>query len=200
MAVLMETTKEREHGEGRLHMEIGRATEKDYAGILELQSRYYISNLSSSEQKDGFLSAEFTLSQICAMADDLGIAVARYGDRVVGYMCASRVDLVPRPLILDTMLKCLERVVFRGRRVTDTRMFIYGPVCIDKEFRGQDVLKRLFGQLTASLAGIFDTGVAFVAAGNPRSFAAHTRRLGMEKIGTFQHDGNEYLAIAFMLT
>jgi len=145
------------------------------------------------------LSAEFTLSQISAMADDLGIAVARSGDRVIGYMCASRVDLTPRPPILDAMLKCLETAVFRGRHVAETQMFIYGPVCIDEAFRGQEVLKRLFGQLTASLAGRFDMGVAFVAAGNARSLAAHTRRLGMEKVGKFEHNGNEYLAIAFTL-
>lgn len=181
-------------------MEIGWAAEKDYAGILELQSRYYISNLSSAERRDGFLSAEFSLSQISAMADDLGIAVARSGDRVIGYMCASRLDLTPRPPILDAMLKCVEAVGFHGRRLTDTTMFIYGPVCIDRSFRGHDVLKRLFGRLTASLKGSFDVGVAFVAADNHRSFAAHTRRLGMEKVGTFQHDGNDYLAIAFMLT
>jgi hypothetical protein len=181
-------------------MEIGRATERDYAGILALQSRYYVSNLSSSERQDGFLSAEFTLSQISAMAEDLGIAVARSGDRVVGYMCASRADLTPRPPILDAMLKCLETVVFQGKRVTEARTFVYGPVCIDKAFRGQGVLERLFKQLSASLVGRFDMGVAFVAAGNTRSYVAHTRRLGMEKVGTFQHAGNEYLAIAFTLT
>ena len=136
-------------------MEIAGATEQDYQGILELQSRYYIRNLAPEEQKEGFLSAEFTLSQIAAMAQDLGIAVAREGGAVVGYMCASRADMTPRPPILDAMLKCLESVVFHGKRLTRTPMFVYGPVCIDEVYRGRGVLKAMFDRLKRRcLAGL----------------------------------------------
>jgi hypothetical protein len=177
-------------------MEIDRATEKDYQGILELQSRYYIKNLGLKEQKDGFLSAEFSLSQIAAMAQDLGIAVAREGATVAGYMCASRADMTPRPPILDSMLKSLENVIFHGKRLSPTPMFVYGPVCIDEAHRGRGVLKGLFDRLKAPLVGRFEVGVAFVAADNPRSLRAHVGGLGMERVGRFEYDGNEYHVVA----
>ncbi len=178
-------------------MEIEGTIEKDYEGILELQSRYYIAKVGPDRRGDGFLSAEFTLSQISAMAQDLGIVVARSGGRVVGYVCASRVDLTPRPPILDAMMGSLANVVLHGKRLLEEAMFIYGPVCIDEAFRGQDVLKRMFDRLRSLVAGRFDVGVAFVAADNPRSFAAHTRRLGMEKVGTFDFGGSAYHVVAF---
>jgi hypothetical protein len=177
-------------------MEIGRATEKDHQGILRLQSRYYIKNLGSKERKGGFLSAEFSLSQIAAMAEDLGIAVAREGTTVVAYMCASRADMTPRPLILDAMLKSLENVIFHGKMLSLTQIFIYGPVCIDEVHRGRGVLKGLFDQLKAPLVGRFEVAVAFVAADNPRSLRAHVNGLGMERVGLFEHDGNEYHVVA----
>jgi L-amino acid N-acyltransferase YncA len=180
-------------------MEIGRAVEEDYQGILELQSKYYVKNLGSAERKEGFLSAEFNLSQIAAMAEDIGIAVARDAGRLVGYMCASRADLTPRPPVVEAMLERLEGAVLHGKRLAGSTMFIYGPVCIDKLYRGRGLLRRLFDLLKTPLAGMFEVGVAFVAADNHRSLSAHVFGLGMEKVGRFEHAGNEYHSVAFVV-
>jgi hypothetical protein len=39
--------------------------------------------------------------------------------------------------------------------------------------------------------------VAFVADDNPRSLAAHIRRLSMEKVARFNYGGKDYHSIAF---
>jgi hypothetical protein len=99
-------------------MEIARAITSDYTGILDLQSRCLASNLTPEEREDGFLSAEFSLVHIADMASDLGIVVVRVAKRIVGYMCASRVEFIPRPPILDSMLPCLEGAVLHGKAIT----------------------------------------------------------------------------------
>ncbi len=180
-------------------MEIDRATEKDYQAILDLQAKYYIQSLSPEERRDGFLSAEFSRSQIAAMADDLGIVVARVAGRLVGYVCASRVDLMPRPPILDVMMRGLQGVIFHGTHLSVVPMFIYGPVCIDTRARGRGILQALFLKLKAPLIGRFEVGVAFIAHDNPRSLAAHTRRLGMEIVGSFEHNGSRFHTVAFLV-
>jgi hypothetical protein len=65
-------------------MEIVQATCADYPGILELQSANFVANLAAKERQGGFLSAEFTLSQLAAISEDLGILVACDGDRIIG--------------------------------------------------------------------------------------------------------------------
>ena len=82
-------------------MEIRRASPGDYAGIIELQAANFLANLTVEEREGGFLSAQFTLSQIVAMADDLGILVARDGNRMAGYLCAHRADLAPLPPVVE---------------------------------------------------------------------------------------------------
>lgn len=178
-------------------VEITKAAPRDYEGILDLQSRCLAANLSPEERKDGFLSAEFSLAHIAAMASDLGAVVAREKGRVVGYMCASRIDFVPRPAILDAMLRCLKGKVLDGKALIDASIFVYGPVCIDRHLRGRGLLRRMLSALGKELGGRFEFGVAFVAAGNPRSLGAHVNGLGMTIVGQFEHGGNEYHAIAF---
>jgi hypothetical protein len=178
-------------------MEIARAITSDYTGILDLQSRCLASNLTPEEREDGFLSAEFSLVHIADMASDLGIVVVRVAKRIVGYMCASRVEFIPRPPILDSMLPCLEGAVLHGKAITQASTFIYGPVCIDREYRGTGLLRRMFSTLKRELAGHFEFGVAFVAADNRRSLGAHVDGLGMTQVCLFEHGGNQYYAVAF---
>jgi hypothetical protein len=178
-------------------MEIARAEASDYDGILDLQSRCFIGNLAPDEREDGFVSAEFSPDQIGAMASDLGVVVVREGKRVLGYACASRLDFLPRPPILDAMSECLEGVVFQGKSLMRAATFVYGPVCIDRELRGTGLLRRMFSILKAGSAGKFEFGVAFVAADNRRSLKAHVDGLGMTRVGVFEHGENQYYALAF---
>ncbi len=178
-------------------VEIARAGTSDYDGILDLQSRCLVINLTPEEREDGFLSAEFSLVQIADMASDLGIVVAREAKRIVGYMCASRVEFMPRPPILDSMLRCLEGAVLQSKVIMKAPTFVYGPVCIDREYRGAGLLRRMFSALKIELAGHFEFGVAFVAADNRRSLRAHVDGLGMTQVCLFEHGGNQYHAVAF---
>jgi hypothetical protein len=176
-----------------------RAAAGDYQGIIELQTRCYMGNLTPEKRRGGFLSAEFTLPQVAAMAQDLGIVVARSRGRVVAYMCASRVDLTPRPPILDGMLQSLEMLVFHGKPLSESSMFVYGPVCIDETYRGTGLLRMMFNRLATSLGDRFEVGVAFVADDNPRSLAAHLQGLAMERVARFTHDGKDYHTVVFPL-
>jgi len=178
-------------------MEIAKAAPRDYHGILDLQSRCLLANLSPEERGEGFLSAEFPLAQIAAMASDLGVVVARDGRRVVGYMCASRMDFMDHPPILDAMLRCLEGKALEGKVLTEAPTFVYGPACIDRAWRGKGLLRPMFSALKVELGGRFEFGVAFVAADNPRSLGAHVNGLGMADVGRFEHGGCEYHALAF---
>lgn len=178
-------------------MEIRRALPVDYSRICELAAANYEKNLSPSDRQQGFLSAKFSLRQVTDMASDLGIIVARDNNQVVGFVCASRCDWDDQPPIVKSMLTEFDRILFQGRPLNEQRLFIYGPVCIDRAYRGQGLLRKLYQGIKRELAGKYYVGSAFIAEGNSRSLKAHLEGLGMTKVARFTHDDRSYRILAF---
>lgn len=177
-----------------------RAEARDFAGILALQSANFIGNLSAEERREGFLSAEFTLEQVAAMAGDIGIVVASDSGSVLGYLCGFRCDFDHGSPVIAKMLECFDRVRFEGKPLGAQRSFIYGPVCIDRARRGRGLLRGLYEALKREVAGRYDVGVAFVARSNPHSLRAHVAGLGMAEVGEFEVKGNVYAILAFRVS
>jgi hypothetical protein len=178
-------------------MKFRRATSEDFSAILEVQAANFIGNLNDAARQNGFLSVEFTREQIEEMADHVGIIVARDETGVAGYLCASACEFNRSfPLIAD-MMQQFNRIDYRGRSLTSYRVFIYGPVCIDRPYRGQGLLRGLYETLKQEVAGPYDVGVAFVAEDNPHSFRAHVDGLGMDRVGEFLFDAKRYHILAF---
>lgn len=177
--------------------EIRLATPDDYTGIVELATANLEQNLPTELRQQGFLSAAFSQQQIAAMAQDLGIVIAHEPGRVVGFACASRLHPGAGPAIVDTMLGEFDRLSFLGRPLSSWQAFLYGPVCIAADCRGQGLLRKLYQGIQSALCDRFDAGVAFVAASNLRSLHAHVEGLGMHDLGVFTHQGRDYHALAF---
>jgi hypothetical protein len=180
-------------------IQIDKATANDFDGILRLQKKYYFGNLTDEQRREGFLSAEFSLPQVKAMADDLGIFVARFRGNFIGYVGTSRMDLLPRPPILDAMTASIDGALMKAKRLSEMKLFIYGPACIDEQYRGKGVLRNLFGAVNLSLKESFDGGIAFISTNNPRSYGAHVKGLGMEDLGTFNFSNSSYHLVGFSL-
>ncbi|HWP58026.1 MAG TPA: hypothetical protein VNL14_09080 [Candidatus Acidoferrales bacterium] len=178
-------------------MQFRRAEPRDFPAILALQSANYVGNLSASERAEGFLSAEFTPEQIAALASDIGIVVATESDSVLGYLCAFRPGFDHGSPVLAKMLETFPSTRFEGRPLSEYKTFVYGPVCIDRPYRGRGLLRGLYETLKRRVAGRFEVGVAFVARDNPRSLQAHVAGLGMAEVGEFDVKGHVYATLAF---
>jgi len=178
-------------------MEFRRATSNDIPAVLEIQAANFIDNLKPLERQNGFLSVEFPRTQLEATAEELGIIVAIDHGRVVGYLCASSCAFNRQFTLLARMMEQFDRITFRGRPLASSRLFIYGPVCIDRVYRGRGVLRGLYEALCKEVAGRFDVGVAFVADENPHSLRAHINSLRMDHVGNFTFAGKDYHILAF---
>ena len=180
-------------------IEYRRAVPDDYQEILRLQSANFIANLSDEERKKGFLSAQFTLEQTAQIAADLGTTLAVVEGRVAGFVCAFRNEFETGLPVIAQMMASYDRLVFEGRPLSSFQSYIYGPVCIAKEYRGRGLLRGLYETQKSDLAGRFDIGIAFVARNNPHSLAAHVHGLGMVEAGDFTFKENRYATLAFRL-
>lgn len=176
-----------------------RALAGDYPAILNLQSVNYISNLSAHERTQGFLSAQFTPEQTARIAEDLGTIVAVVDDQIVGFVCAFRNEFETGSPVIAKMLGSYDRFIFEARPLSTFNSYIYGPVCIAREYRGQGLLRGLYEAQRKDLAGQFEIGVAFVARSNPQSLDAHVKGLGMTEVGEFECRNDIYVTLVFRL-
>lgn len=180
--------------------EYRRARPVDYPSIIRLQRVNYIGNLTEEERKEGFLSAEFSLAQVAAIASDLGIAIVTTGDDVAGCLCALRREFDHGSPVVAKMLESYEQARFEGQPLSAFNSYIYGPVCIAREHRRRGLLRGLYEFQKQDLAGQFEVGVALVSHSNPHSMQAHIGGLGMTKAGQFEINGNIFAILAFRMS
>lgn len=174
-----------------------RALPADYSEILRLQSQNYIANLSEAERGQGFLSAQFSAEQTAQIAKDLGTIVAVVDGQVAGFLCAFRKEFETDSPVIAEMLRRFDVMRFEGRPLSAFHSYIYGPVCIGRDYRGGGLLRGLYEAQKSDLAGKFEIGVAFVARNNPHSLSAHVAGLGMVEAGDFEVKRNRYATMAF---
>jgi hypothetical protein len=121
-----------------------RARPEDYPSIIRLQAADYIDNLSEEQRKEGFLSDKFTLEQIAAIGADLGIAIVADGDEVAGSLCAFRREFDHDSPVVAKMLESYDRACFEDKPLSAFNSYIYGPVCIAREYRRRGLLRGLY--------------------------------------------------------
>jgi len=178
-------------------MTFRKAIPQDFPPILELQKRNLLQNLRPQDQQDGFLSIEYTVDQLDRLNRELGIFVALEDDHLAGFLITQQMDFAVQSPLITTMVKRFPAVQYMGRPLSGFRTFIYGPVCIDKEQRGQGILEGLYDVMLKTLRGQYDVGVAFVSDNNSRSFHAHRDKLGMRVVDVFWFNGQRYNILVF---
>jgi len=180
-------------------VEFRKAAPADYDAVLRLQAANFIANLSEEARQSGFLSAQFTPEQTARIAEDLGTTLAIVDGRVAGFLCAFRNEFKTDSPVIANMLESYERLTFEGKPLSSFKGYIYGPVCIGREYRGRGLLRGLYETQKNDLAGNFEIGVAFVALSNPHSLNAHVAGLGMIPAGDFSVNDNVYRTLVFRL-
>ncbi|MGE5220322.1 MAG: hypothetical protein ACM3SP_25240 [Chloroflexota bacterium] len=174
-----------------------RAVPDNYPAIVRLNEENFITNLSAEERRQGFLSARFTLEQTARIAEDLGTTVAVVDGHVAGFLCAFRKEFDTGSPVIAKMLESYDRLVLAERPLSAFESYIYGPVCIGRNYRGRGLLRGLYEAQKRELTGQFEIGVAFVSRDNPHSLSAHIAGLGMVEAGDFEVKGTRYATLAF---
>jgi hypothetical protein len=182
-------------------MEIRLATEHDIPAIMALEAKYFVGNLDEVEQTQGFISVLHTREwfQWAVDCDGVHIAVSD-AHGVVGFIGVTppptRSDPAPSKII-GTMVDLADTLKFHGRRVSDHRYALRGPVLLDRAARGQG-LYSAFNSVTRKVyADRYDLGVIFVSVDNPVSLHTTTTKLGAESVAIFEVDANRYHFMVF---
>lgn len=170
---------------------------QDIPGVARLQQRYHVKTIKEADRADGFVTTLFTESQFQELiANENGLAVALDGEKVVGYAMAASWQYWSVWPLFQHMIDDLASCRYRGRRLSTENSYQYGPICIDKDYRGGQVLPNLFEFSRRQLAARFPILITFINQNNPRSLRAHSK-LGLEIVKPFAFNGNNYYQLAY---
>jgi len=160
-------------------VEIGRATEEDLHGILELQA-------ANQPERGGLLSAELPGSRIVEMMRAMPLIVARRNGRVVAFLMNS-----PRGMNDDVPII---RAMLDAYGATPDA-YVYGPICVSDAERGKGLAPAMFAELRRLEPG--REGVLFIRRDNAASLRAHTK-MGMREVADFAFDGKDFVVLSYV--
>lgn len=179
-------------------MDYRNASIKDIPRITELQQKYHVSTISDEDRPDGFVTTFFTEDQFQELIEkENGLAIACDGEKVVAYVMAASWQYWSAWPLFQHMIKDLPSTEYLGQKLSTENSYQYGPICIHRDYRGTEVLPNLFEFSRTQMEKRFPILITFINQINPRSYRAHTEKLGLDVIKTFEFNNNHYYELGY---
>jgi methionine synthase II (cobalamin-independent) len=179
-------------------MKLQVANPEDIDGVLALHQKYQIATIAEEDKPDGFVTTSFTREQLTQLIqDEQGLFIAKQQDTVVAYVMSASWQFWAAWPIFARMIADLPQLEYAGHRLSTENSYQYGPVCVDKAYRGSGLLEKIFEFAREQMATRYPVLVTFINQINTRSYAAHTQKLGLEVIAEFDFNNNHYLELAY---
>jgi ribosomal protein S18 acetylase RimI-like enzyme len=162
-------------------------TQEEMKGVLTLQQANLRKNISLEEaETQGFLMAEYDLDFLKLLNQQSPGIIAKDGEKVVGYSLVALPETARQHPLLADLVQNIERCIFEGKPVENYA--IVAQLCVSKEYRGQDLVQKLYGSFRDHYANRYTYCVTDVAQANQRSLKAHQKR-GFQVIDTLEYGG-----------
>ena len=169
----------------------------DIDGVLALQKLYLVSNLTEEEKKSGFVTTPFTAELLIYVINNKGLFIAKDNDKIIAYVFAESWDFFSQYPIFEYMISLFPKLKFLDFEINAITSFQYGPVCIDKKYRGQGLINLIFEFMRIHIVKRYPLGVTFINKTNIPSLKAHTEKLNWTVIDDFQFNDNDYHILAY---
>ncbi|HQO71593.1 MAG TPA: GNAT family acetyltransferase [Sedimentibacter sp.] len=179
-------------------MEYRNANINDIYGVSQLQKKYHIYTISEEDKPDGFVTTLFTEEQFKELIEkENGLAIACDNDKVIAYAMAASWDYWSAWPLFQYMINDLPNIQYLGYTLSTENSYQYGPICIDKQYRGTEVLPNLFEFSRLQMKDRYPVLITFINQINGRSYRAHVDKLGLEVIKTFDYNNNHYYELGY---
>lgn len=169
----------------------------DIDGVLELQKQYLVSNLTEEEKKSGFVTTPFSVEQLTYVINNEGLFVAKDNNKIIAYIFAESWDFFSQYPIFEYMISLFPKLNFLDFEINTITSFQYGPICIDKKYRGQGLINLLFEFMRVHIVKRYSLSLTFINKINLPSYKAHTEKLKWTVIGEFQFNDNDYYILGY---
>jgi hypothetical protein len=171
---------------------------EELSQLDELQKRNLRSRLDLSERESGFLSDAIARDSIMAMNRDLAVIVCLDSTELLGFLCASSLEFNRKLPLASKMIERLGAIDFHGRKIDALDSFIAGPVCVEKDKRGQGIFAGLYDYLFVTTKDRYDLALSLIDITNEPSLKAH-QKIGYEIVDMFAYEGQEFYTVTLPL-
>ncbi len=158
-------------------------------GIRDLQALNLKQNITAEEAIDqGFLTAAYTIEYLQEMNSASPAIIAKDGDKVVGYALVATKEIRKGHDLVEDLFDAIDECDYNGKLLKDVNYVVVGQLCVAKEYRGQELVQKLYGYFRDCLSNEFTYLVTDVAKANARSLKAHKKR-GFQVINELIYGG-----------
>ncbi|SNC60991.1 hypothetical protein SAMN06265337_0373 [Hymenobacter gelipurpurascens] len=179
-------------------MQLKLAGLEDIEDVLTLHRKYQIDTILEEDKKDGFVTTNFTREQLTKLIqEEQGLFIARHEEAVMAYVMAASWQYWSVWPIFARMIADLPKLTFAGHTLSTENSYQYGPVCVDKAYRGSGLLEAIFEFAREKMSHRYPVLVTFINQINTRSYRAHTQKLGLVVLAEFEFNNNHYLELAY---
>ena len=174
------------------------ASADDIDAVLALHEKYHIDSIEQEDKKDGFVTTQFTPGLLLELINkEKGLFIAKDRGQVAAYAMSASWDFCSRWPMFRYMISCLHELNYMGQIVSVENSYQYGPVCVDKKYRGSGVFEKLFDFARMEMNKKYPILITFVNKINPRSVKVHVDKLGLDLLKEFRFNNNNYLELAY---
>jgi hypothetical protein len=170
---------------------------EDIEGVLALQELYLVSNLSEDEKKSGFVTTPFSVDQLTFVINNEGLFIAKDDKKIIAYIFAESWDFFSQYPIFKYMISLFPNLKFQDFEINSISSFQYGPICIDKKYRGKGLINLLFELMRIHVMKKYPLSLTFINKTNAPSLKAHIEKLKWTIIADFQFNNNNYFILAY---
>lgn len=173
--------------------------ETHFEQIIALQHHNLRQHLSPEQQAtEGFVYAEHTVELLKQMAEQLPQIIALDEEKVIGYnlsMTATMADVLPS---LTPMFEQFKQSTYLEKPLTEIPFIVGGQVCVDKAYRGQGLLKKLYHATKQSISPLYQLCVTEIARENTLSLKVH-QNMGFQVIRSYTDGSTLWDIVAWSL-
>lgn len=175
-------------------IKIRQATIEDVPGVVALLQANHADNLTEEEKKGGFVTTKMSNEQMRALIEqENGITIAVDEDgKVLAFAMAGSWQFWSEWPLFRRMIELLPEFEYNGVIPDMENSYQYGPICVDRSVRGTGVFHDVFMESLRSMKDRYPMMITFINQVNPLSYAAHTRKVKMDEVGTFDFGENHY--------
>jgi L-amino acid N-acyltransferase YncA len=158
------------------------STEKDLAGIIELQLQNLSQNLEADEiQSQGFVTVVHTMDDLKKMNSYEQNIILKDDEKIAGYLLAMTKNSKSDIPVLVPMFEKFDTIMYRNQFISQYNYIVVGQVCIGKNYRGMGLLDKCYAAYKEHFKKTCDFAITEIATANQRSINAH-KRIGFTEI------------------
>lgn len=166
--------------------------DEDIRGILNLlESNLAIHVPDEVEGDEGFVTMAYSLADLKRMHEVEPSIIARENDRVIAYVLALDPLITKDFPMLAPLLKLFDEINYEGKLISAYHYLIIGQACIDKDYRGKGIFKKIYAAYKEQFKDTYDFAISEIATRNKRSMNAH-KAIGF--IPVFEYTGPDGIA------